>query len=368
LLSHVATVFPIDPPSADPTYVTAITSGPGGNLWFIEQTLTDSPHGGVVIGKVTPAGATTYFPPLSVDAASGGNWITPGPDGNVWFTEGDEIGQITPEGAVTLYSAPTIAPYLTGLTAGPDGNVWFTASPAGSQLYSPTAACVVGRITPTGQITTFPILAGPLGDQVITGPIVQGRDGQLWFAAEIPTGNNSSELDVASVTTSGQITFHPIEKAGDFGNNGNGSGFDLTQGPDGNPWLLVGGLYNAQHTKFVKSEIIRIDPSGQFKRFPIPLASDRQLGSIASGPGDGLYFTIYDHGSPNAPSGVPDATIGKLSTSGRASFTSVPSRDVPADSPAGGMAVGPNAELWYVAGAAGNVWPTIVKRGGNVSV
>jgi hypothetical protein len=111
--------------------------------------------------------------------------------------------------------------------------------------------------------------------------VPEGNDGQLWFAALIPTGSDSSELEMASVTPAGQITLHPIEKAGDESTTGV-LGYNLTRGPDGNPWLLVGGLVNAQNTGFVKSEILRIDPSGRFRPFPISLASNRQLNTVTS--------------------------------------------------------------------------------------
>ena len=232
---------------------------------------------------------------------------------------------------MTLYPAPSIAPYISGLTAGPDGNIWFTASQ--NNYNSPaTNPSVVGRITPAGQITTFPVLPGPLGDQVTTSSIVQGNDGQLWFAALIPTGSDSSELEMASVTPAGQITLHPIEKAGALGwtSAANWLGYNLTRGPDGNPWLLVGGLNKGQNTGFVKSEILLIDPSGKFKPFPIPLASNRQLNTVTSGPGDKLYFTIESQ-TLDSDNG-PEPTIGELSASGHVSFASIPWSDIPGGS------------------------------------
>jgi hypothetical protein len=261
---------------------------------------------------------------------------------------------------MTLYPAPSIAPYISGLTAGPDGNIWFTASQ--SNYNSPaTNPSVVGRITPAGQITTFPVLPGPLGDQMTTRSIVQGNDGQLWFAALIPTGSDSSELEMASVTPAGQITLHPIEKAGEgSAAAGNLLGYNLTRGPDGNPWLLVGGLFNAQYTGFVKSEILRIDPSGKFKTFPIPLASNRQLGTVTSGPGDKLYFTI-DRTTPDGGGYGAEPTIGQLSASGHVSFASIPWSDTPAGTPAyqEPMTVGSGDKLWFLAGGISD--PEIVR-------
>src|SRR5581483_8988231 len=68
---------------------------------------------------------TSYSIPTA--AATPGE-ITTGPDGNLWFTEGDgnKIGQITPTGTVKEFTVPTAKSNLGGITTGPDGNLWFT--------------------------------------------------------------------------------------------------------------------------------------------------------------------------------------------------------------------------------------------------
>ncbi len=363
MLSHVTTEFPIQSPDGGGSpQILAMTTAPDGNLWFIDE-ISPGAQNAAQIGMMAQSGTITWYPPISnfgAGAYVNSGYITPGPGGSIWFGAGGDFGEITASGAMKLYPAPSIAPYISGLTAGPDGNIWFTASQ--NNYVSPvTSPSVVGRITPAGQITTYPVLPGPLGDQVTTSSIVQGKDGQLWFAALIPTGSDSSELEMASVTPAGQITLHPIEKAGSAsGFTANWLGYDLTRGPDGNPWLLVGGLSNAQNTGFVKSEILRIEPSGKFKPFAIPLASNRQLGTVTSGPGDKLYFTIQSQ-SPNDDGGT-EPTIGELSASGHVSFTSIPWRDVP---PSGGyqepMTVGPGDKLWFVGVGGEFGYPPIVR-------
>ena len=69
--------------------------------------------------------------------------ITSGPDGNLWFTEShilsvgaNEIGRITPSGTITEFPIPTSYGAPTGITAGPDGNLWFTV-----------LSSMIGRIT-----------------------------------------------------------------------------------------------------------------------------------------------------------------------------------------------------------------------------
>jgi streptogramin lyase len=70
-----------------------ITVGPDGNLWFIAT-------GG--IGRSTPGGVITLFEIPGIAHA-----ITRGPDGNLWFgmfTAGEiRIGRISPAGATAYY-------------------------------------------------------------------------------------------------------------------------------------------------------------------------------------------------------------------------------------------------------------------------
>ena len=85
-----------------------------------------------------------------------------GPDGALWFSILDyaQIGRITPKGAMTFFPLPRPAERLT---VGPDGALWFT-----------TVGDSVGRITVDGKVTTFT-------DKDLTRPgdIVTGPDGAL---------------------------------------------------------------------------------------------------------------------------------------------------------------------------------------------
>jgi virginiamycin B lyase len=94
--------------------------------------------------------------------------ISTGPDGNLWFTEyaGNKIGRITPSGQITEFPLPTPNNGPFGITDGPDGNLWFTEQ-----------AHMLGRITTAGQVAEFPLLT-PNSNP---GEITQGSDGNLWF-------------------------------------------------------------------------------------------------------------------------------------------------------------------------------------------
>src|SRR5581483_11295678 len=91
-------------------------------------------------------GAATHFALQTKNSQPAG--ITTGPDGHLWFTEftADKIGRITPAGAITEFPLPAKGgPY--GIAAGPDGNLWFALQKADS----------IGRMTPTGVVKVFPI-------------------------------------------------------------------------------------------------------------------------------------------------------------------------------------------------------------------
>jgi|SRR5258708_2189257 len=102
--------------------------------------------------------------------------ITAGPDGAVWFTEiipnaqngsvtiTGKIGRITPAGHISEFPLSSNS-YARGITAGPDGNLWFTEPGK------------IGRITPTGTISEFPLPTSESTSAFIT----TGPDGAIWF-------------------------------------------------------------------------------------------------------------------------------------------------------------------------------------------
>jgi hypothetical protein len=52
--------------------------------------------------------------------------ITPGPDGNLWFTANGKVGRITPAGIGIDFPVPTSGNNPAFIAAGPDGTLWFT--------------------------------------------------------------------------------------------------------------------------------------------------------------------------------------------------------------------------------------------------
>ena len=151
--------------------------------------------GGLTLGLILVHRANSGTPVVTIQEFAlptpcgangcGPTGITSGPDGNLWFTEagGNTIGRITPSGSITEFPIPMAnnsphgitnsSPF--GITSGPDDNLWFTEQ----------AGNTIGRITPAGTIQEFP-LPTTCNNQHPCGPtgITSGSDGNLWFTEQ----------------------------------------------------------------------------------------------------------------------------------------------------------------------------------------
>ena len=223
----------------------AVALGPDGNMWFLAS-------GANRMWKLEPDGTTTIFD--IAPAGAGGSCpggLAAGPDGNMWFTGQDVIGKMTPTGAVTTYALPS-GTFPLSITAGPDGNIWFTT------LHT------ISLITPTGSVTNHPVAA--LGVSIVTGP-----DGNLWFTE--PTVNR-----IGRMTVGGSLTEF---SAGIPAGSGVSS---ITPGPDGALWF----------SEFLADRVGRITTAGVVTDYPMP--SGTNPGSITAG-GDGNMWIIANSGN-----------------------------------------------------------------------
>lgn len=182
-------------------------------------------------------------------------------------------GASTTPGSSTPTATPTIRVVLKGMitefqlsasnsqtgdiTAGPDGNLWFTEAVNGGQSGK------IGRITPSGQISEFPLSSSYQAVSITAGP-----DSALWFTET--ASNKGQSGKIGRITPAGQIREFPLPS-----NNQPG---DITVGPDGALW-------------FTSTQIGRITPAGQISEFPLPSSSNG--GDITAGPDDTLWFTEF---------------------------------------------------------------------------
>jgi len=266
-------------------------------------------------GKITEfsAGITAGAPPYAPSLEK----ITAGPDGNVWFTEsrGGRIGRITPTGEITEFPIVGVdRPQPSGITAGPDGNVWFTFSQQGP-------AHGIGRITPTGEITVFFLpqfeLPGSGGIVYGAGPsgITTGPDGNLWFAETTANG-------IGRITPAGEITEF-------FAGISESSGPDsIAAGPDGNLWFTEASFVNPLTGEETPGGLARITPEGVVTELPDAVQVPE---SITAGCDGNVWFTDRFRG-----------TIGRITPKGKLTeFSPGAVTEITA---------GPDGNLWYTSG------------------
>ncbi len=271
-----------------------IATGPDGNLW-ITNTYRDS------IGRITPGGAYTEFTGPTVSRPLG---ITAGPDGNMWFTNSRSVGRITPTGTITDVAAN--AADFRDIAVGPDGNLWLPYSYLGQDLHTHEG---IGRMSLAGVLTRFdlPSLSGP-------SRIVAGPDGNLWFT-------NRTDNSIGRITPTGALSTFTDPSIADP--------YDIAAGPDGNLWF----------TNYAGDSIGRITPAGVVSNFTDPYLTGPT--EITAGPDGKMWFTA-------------SGTTMTISTDG-----SVNSVTDPTGLYHGDITTGPDGKMWF----AGEVY-----SGSDVSV
>ncbi len=141
------TEFDLPTPDSGPR---AVAAGPDGNIWF-SQFHVDQ------IGRITPQGEVTEFRLPHPDSGPGD--ITAGADGHMWFIQlnglvdgrevtGNRVARISMDGEIEEFPLPGPAGTPINIAVGPDRNIWYTKGDS------------VGRVTPDGQITEFVISSG----------------------------------------------------------------------------------------------------------------------------------------------------------------------------------------------------------------
>jgi streptogramin lyase len=263
-----------------------LTLGPDGNVWFVDAVNHE-------IGRITPAGTITMFPG-TLNSMAELNAMTVGPEGNLWFTDQDEsdepaVGYVTMSGQIK--EIPVMG-MPDDITAGPDGNIWFTDSEA------------IGEVAPSTGVVTYHstnLQPGAVPDAIIAGP-----DGNVWFDDQY-----SNNYEVGRVTPNGTITEYPL---------GEGLPVDLTAGLDGNIWVAQGAGMDPTTAPEAVDRIIpaAVIAPDDIHRFSMGLHPEgiQDGDNITTGPDGNLWFT-----DSFAPKGIgkvslqipPTATTGAAS-------------------------------------------------------
>ena len=267
--------------------------------------------------------------------------ITPGPDGSVWFTvdtNTDAIGRITPTGMITTFAKglPANSSPQT-IVAGADGNLWFTTGFCRNPV--PGA---IGRITAAGSITMF-TRGLPPGSAL--NSLVASPDGNVWFTfATGGDGLYAPANAIGRITPSGVITL--LTKG--LGTHG---------GPDALVAARDGSLWFSDQLANGESAIGHIAPSGTITVFAKGLPPGlyvRGLGGLVVGPDGNLWFTEQ---SLTKGSGA----IGRITPAGV--VTMFTKGLLPGGYPSN-ITVGPGGNLWFTeqsltkgSGAIGRITP-----------
>jgi streptogramin lyase len=134
---------------------TSIAAGPDGNLWFV---------GGADVGRITPLGEITIFSvPYPTSSPYGNTGIVAGPNHLMWFIRPGGLSAIDMQGGVTKYDTP-VQP--VSLAAGAD-EVWFGSFDT------------IGRVSKTGAFTLFPLPKEYREKEVMS--LAVDAKGNVWF-------------------------------------------------------------------------------------------------------------------------------------------------------------------------------------------
>lgn len=303
---------------------TSIITGPDGNLWFENHTVSTIYQGMDYLGRITPSGQITeypekeppcggdfgYYPQTLIVGPDGDLWtmgcfrltllrinprtlqmtlftfgnfsysgegLTVGSDGNLWLLESignNSIDRFSlKDHSLTVFPIPTQTGEAHSLTSGADGNLWFTES----------LAQKIGRLNPrTGKITEYPLPPqwGESPGMIVAGP---KGDPHLWFLVD------QGFLDSIDPVT-GRIMQVQLP-------DGN-AGPALSTGPDGNLWFFDTNQRGVSH-------IGRATDSAQVlcTDFHVPDPKFGTLFDLTSGPDGNVWFTQFQ-----------DNTIGKITT------------------------------------------------------
>jgi len=192
------------PPGGYPE--TAIAPARGGGVWFAIS--RESPGPGAVVRATASGKVTEYVLPHREAGLQG---MVETADGSVWFVEsfGNAVGRLSPRGEITEYPLPGER-RAEDVAADPGGGVIFTEGVAG-----------IGRIDSTGHRTQV----GPT--HTFAEKVTVTADGTVWFTLELARHGRLGRLGPAGAFSEVQL---PHLGA---------SPVDVLAGAEGNVWFAA---------------------------------------------------------------------------------------------------------------------------------
>ncbi len=227
--------------------------------------------------------------------------IASGPDGNLWVSSAASVLRVTPAGDITSFPVPNSSS-VSSITFGPDGNLWL--APTGE----------IARLTLAGSVSEFLL---PANDHYAYR-IASGPDGNLWFTQNDSTA--ATYQAIGRMTPAGVLTeldpFTPGSRP-----------YGITAGADGNLWL----------TELEAGKVARMTTGGTVTEFPLQSAASRPF-EIISGPDGNLWVTERGTNS-----------VARVTTSGVVTEFAGP---VPT---LFGLTAGPDGRVWFAEGGSSKV-------------
>jgi virginiamycin B lyase len=188
---------------AEPTEVEAsgssggpLTLGPEGALWF---------ENGEKLVRIGGDGKLTEVPlSESIEFPQG---IVAGKEGNLWATTRHEVDRISTSGEVTRFRLPKQNETAGQITVAPDGTLWFTVWAVRYLTESSFGRAYVIRIHPDGRMTRFPIPGSAQQRDEAPASIVAGPDGRIWFTD--PGLSRVGKITLRGKLTEYRVRLHP---------------------------------------------------------------------------------------------------------------------------------------------------------------
>jgi virginiamycin B lyase len=272
----------------------------GAAIWFTEPGSFQIGHIGPPLLGATAAISETPVPHMTASAADP-QYIAAGPDSTVWFTLQGGIDHRASSGSITDFGSPGGASNFASFIArGADGNMWFTD----------TGTVAVGRITPDGQITEFPLPNAPGAVQPGIRGIALGPDEALWFV-------DALNRSIGRITTDGIVTEFPVPNLATAAGNAS-----IVEGRDLALWFADGNL-----------SIGRITTNGTLTEYPVGVTA----GGLAVGRDGNIWFTSQTSNQ-----------IGRITLAGSVTLFDAPAMG-------SGITSGPDGAMWYAAPAANQI-------------
>jgi streptogramin lyase len=263
--------------------------------------------------------------------------ITAASDGSIWFTESsaNQLGRLSPQGTLTEYPVPTAASDPEQITASPDGYVWFTERYGGK----------IGRVSAAGgPIAEFALI----DDHENPTAITTRSDGSVWFASYgFDSFNLSPAGRLGEISSMGTIT-ELVNKDPGLLITG------LVGGPDGNLWVTqwnynwdglddIGEVNTAAWNGWGSFGHYSLSPT--YNNVGPQIIFPSQLGTytdpyhyvnagpqgITVGPDNNLWFTEFGTGK-----------IGRITTSGFLTEFALPAGSEPQQ-----IVTGPDNAVWF---------------------